>query len=116
MTDPKASGQVAATGNFLVAEGARLEGNFRCDGHARVGRGATVEGSLAVDGSLAVRENATITGAVSAASDVDWHPSASAASMTAQGAFRLGGHTLAAGLDATEGVSPWDPQDEEGSA
>jgi hypothetical protein len=111
MTDPKPSGEVAASGNFLVADGARLEGNFRCDGHARIGRAAVVDGALDVAGSLAVREKAAVTGAIACASDVDWHPLASAASLRSEGAFRLGEHQLAASLEAAEGVSPWEPKE-----
>lgn len=105
--EAKATGEVAASGNFLVADGARLEGNFRCEGHARVGRAAVVDGSLHVAGSLAVREGASITGGVTCASDVDWHPTASTSSLSTTGAFRLGAHQLAGAIEAPEGVAPW---------
>lgn len=112
MTDPTPQSEVAASGNFLVADGARLEGNFRCDGHARVGRAATVVGTLHVAGSFAVRDGATITGDATCEGDVDWHPTASAGSLRSAGAFRLGAHQLAASLEAAEGVALWDAEEE----
>lgn len=112
MTDPNTQGEVAASGNFLVADGARLEGNFRCDGHARIGRAATVAGSLHVAGSLAVRDGATVSGELVCEGDVDWHPTAAAGSLRSLGVFRLGEHPLAASLEATEGVALWDAKEE----
>lgn len=110
MNDPDSQGEVAASGNFLVADGARLEGNFRCDGHARVGRDATVAGSLHVAGSLAVRDGASVSGELVCEGDVDWHPTASAGSLRSVGAFRLGEHPLASALDAAEGVAMWEEE------
>jgi carbonic anhydrase/acetyltransferase-like protein (isoleucine patch superfamily) len=99
------AGDLAVTGNLLVADGARLEGNLRCDGHARIGKGAEIDGDVDVGGSLVVRAEARIRGAVKCAADVDWHPSARAESLRCEGELRVGGHRIATALEAPGGIA-----------
>lgn len=100
------AGDMAVAGNLVVADGARLRGNLRCEGHARLGKGATIEGDVDVTGSLGVRAGVRIAGAVRCASQVDWHREATAESFACAGPFRIDGEAVAASLVAPEGIAP----------
>lgn len=102
----EATGDMAVAGDLLVADGARVRGNLRCDGRASVGRLARIDGNLDVGGPLVVRDGADIRGNVACAADVEWHPRASAAGFRCKGRLRVEGQLVAGLLEAPGGIAP----------
>lgn len=102
----KTPGDMAVAGNLLVADGARLRGNLRCDGAARIGKAAGIDGDVDTAGPLTVRANARITGTITCRGEVDWDPTAQAEGLVCAGALRVGGEPIAASVKAAEGVAP----------
>lgn len=99
-------GDMAVAGNLLVADGARLRGNLRCDGAARIGRGAHIDGDVETVGPVVVRERARVTGTITCRDEVDWDPSAQAEGLVSAGPLRAGGEPIAASVKASQGVAP----------
>lgn len=100
------AGDMAIAGNLVVADGALMRGNLRCEGHARLGAGATIEGDVTVDGTVAARADARITGALVCGESIEWHPSASAGRLRCEGPLCVEGTQVAAAVDAREGIGP----------
>lgn len=107
MADTKTpEGDMAVAGDLLVAERAYLRGNLRCDGQALVGRQARIDGNVDATKGVVVRAGVRIRGAVTTEGEVDWHPTAQAASLRCGGPFRVDRLTVAASVEAAEGVHP----------
>lgn len=107
MTATKLSaGDIAITGDLVMADGARMQGNLRCEGDARLGKGAHVAGNVDVGGALVVRANVAIEGALACGGDVQWDPTARASVLRAPGEIRVGNVLVAKGIDARDGAGP----------